>query len=598
MAANTSIVLTELDFNNLKESLKSSMKSQGIFRDYDFDGSNLNVLLDVLSHNSYLNTFYLNMVGSEMFMDSGQLRDSVVSHAKDLNYLPRSFISSEATVDIEFTSDENLASIVIPKGSSFTGRNGADSFTFTVDQNILALRDGNGYSASDVKLFEGPYVTETFIVDNSIESQRFQISNKNVDVRSITVSSIEDNGSTVLEYLRASSLFGLSETSPVFFVQAGPNDSYEFMFGDGVVGRRPKDNSVIMVEYRVSKGELPNGINNFKIDALPTDATGATVSVTQPAGGGLISESIESIKFNAPRAFTTQERAVTAEDYENLLKINFPEVNVVSAYGGEEADPPQFGKVVLAVDIKGFDGLPRAKETVYKRFLKERAPLSIDPIFIQPEFIYLGVDTLVRYNINLTGLSVSDISTLVVSSVLDYKTNELDDFKAIGRYSKIVSGIDSSHPSVVSNETEIRAIKYVSPTFGRNVLYDINYYQKLKQPTVSLGETSTSLDSACLCSSPFVNDGKTCYLMDDGVGNIRLVTQNEQSQYVKLQNVGSVDYETGKVQLFSLNVTRLIDTSYLKLYARTFLKDVSSNKNVILTINEEDITVRVEQIRE
>lgn len=599
MAANSSIILTELDFDNLKEGLKASMKSQNIFRDFDFEGSSINVLLDVMAYNTYQNAFYLNQVGSEMWLDSAQLRDSAVSHAKELNYTPRSFVSAEATVKLTVTpTDLSQATILIPKGSTFTGRNGADSFTFTTDKNILAYRSGTVYIANDVIISEGSYVTESFVVDNSRETASYRLANKNVDLRSLTVSSVEDNGSNVIEYLKASSLFGLTEASKVFFVQPAMSDFYEVIFGDGITGRQPKDNSLILMEYRTSKGELPNGINNFKLDSTLIGASSVTVEVTQPAAGGAISETIESIRFNAPRAFTTQERAVTAEDYENLLRMNFPEVNVVSAYGGEEANPPQYGKVVLSVDIKGFDGLPRAKEETYRRFLKERAPLSIDPVFVQPEFIYLALDALVRYNINLTGLTQSDITTLVVSSILSYKDTELDDFKTTGRYSKLVSAIDDSHPSIVSNETQILAIKYAKPSLGRNVTYDINFYQALTRPTIPLTDSADDYKSGAVYSNAFTSSNKTCYIMDDGIGNLRLVSINDLGKYVKLRNIGTIDYTTGRLQISSLLISRMLDSSSLKIYAKTSLKDITSTKNVILTINEEDINVTVEQIRE
>jgi hypothetical protein len=597
MTANSSIVLTQLDFNNMKESLKAYLKSQSQFKDYDFSGSSLNVLLDLLSYNTYNNTFYLNQLGSEMFLDTSQLRDSVVSHAKELNYLPRSFISSEAVVGLELTSSENQSTLLIPKGSIFTGRNGADSFVFTTEKNILANRVGNTYIVEDLSIFEGNYVTESFIIDNTIDAQRFTIANKNIDTRSLTVSVIEDDGSTIIEYQKATSLFGLNEITPVFFIQAGQNETYEIIFGDGVIGRKPKDNSVVLIEYRVSNGELPNGINNFKMESLPDTADSVTVTVVSSASGGLISEDILSIKFNAPRAFTTQERAVTAEDYENLLKINFPEVNVVSAYGGEEADPPQYGKVVLSVDIKGFDGLPRAKEQVYKKFLKELAPLSIDPVFVQPEFIYLNIESLVRYNINLTGLSQSDIRALVVSSILEYKESDLDDFKTTGRYSRIISAIDDSHLSVVSNETTIKALKYIKPKFNKNFVYNISFYQEIEKPAIPALETISDIRKMSVYSSPFITDNKTCYLVDDGLGIIRLVT-SDNNVFVKLRDVGAIDYTTGNFQVTSLNISRLVDTSVLKIYARTLLKDIRSDKNVILTINEDDIVVNVEQIRE
>ena len=333
--ANSSIILSQLDFNSYKNSLKAYLQEQTEFRDYDFNASNLSVLLDVLAYNTYQNAFYLNMIGNEMFLDSARLRDSVISHAKELNYLPRSFTSAKAKIRLSIApSDPNKNSIVVPKGTAFISRVDDFSYTFTTNENYVLTNKVNGaFSSEEITIYEGNYVSDTYVI-NYNNPLIFRISNRNVDISSLSVTIIEDNGSTVLEYARATSLFGFNETSQVFFVQPTVGDTYEIVFGDGVVGRRPKNNSIAVIEYRISRGELPNGAFRFISSGRIDNEANVTIVTLSAAADGAVAEDLNSIKFNAPRAFTTQERAVTAEDYENLLKANFPEINAVTAYGG------------------------------------------------------------------------------------------------------------------------------------------------------------------------------------------------------------------------------------------------------------------------
>jgi hypothetical protein len=427
------------------------------------------------------------MVGSEMFLDSAQLRDSVVSHAKELNYTPRSFKSAQANVNVTVVSNViNKRSIVIPKGYTFTSRFGPKNFTFSVADNFIisnytlnSNRTQLTFTGTNIPIYEGYYVADNYTYSSS-NPQRFLISNKNVDTSSITVTVMEDVGSTTLVYNRAQSLFDLNSSSPVFFVQGAENDSYEIVFGDGVNGRMPKNNSVINIEYRVSNGELPNGCNQFTPDTTLDNETDISVTTNQNASGGAISETLESIKYNAPRHFNTQERAITTEDYETLLKINFPEVNAVTAYGGEDLDPPQFGKVFVAVDLNEVDSLPQVKIDQYYNFLKPRSPVSIDPVFVDPEYTYIQVKSIVNYNVNITRLSTEDIKTITKSAIIDYALTNLNNFNRIFRYSKLVQAIDTSQASIVSNETDIKIIKVIVPETGSLLTFDVNFRIPLK----------------------------------------------------------------------------------------------------------------------
>lgn len=595
--ANSSISLVNLDMNDLEETFKAFLKSQDRFADYDFDGSNMSVLMNLLAYNTYMKTFYLNMVGNEMFLDSAKLIESAVSHAKELNYTPRSFRSASANVNIFIAStDQNKTSIVVAKGTSFTSRSASDTFTFTVPENIIAVKTDGGFLVENTEIFEGPYITESFPVNYS-NNLRYILQNFNVDTRSVTVTVMEDSGASVIQYKQATTLFGLDANSKVFFIQASGSNKYEIIFGDGIIGRKPKDNSIIVVEYRISNGELPNGLRTFFADGSIGGETTITIETVTPAYGGAVRESIDEIKYNAPRAFTTQERAVITDDYETLLKQFFPEINVVSAYGGEEADPPQYGKVFISLDLKELDGLPQSKIDIYKKFLKQRSPLSIDPVFIEPEYIYTAVVSTVKYNINTTALNASDIKLLVISAILGYSDTYLDDFKAALRYSQLVGSIDNSHASIISNETEIYALKKITPQIGAFQNLTLNFNLPLYDALPMSGLIHNFNEDKTISSSNFISEsGEICNIEDDGKGGLRLVSIQE-GQHNTTKYVGTVDYSTGRVNLTNFKVTSYLGT-HINIYARPKSKDIFSTTNSILSILEEDIVVNVTQIKE
>ena len=626
MAANSSIVLTQLDFDSYKDSLKTFLKSQDRFKDYDFDGSNLSVLLDVLSYNTYQNTFYLNMISNEMFLDSAKLRDSVVSHAKELNYLPRSFRSSSAVIKLVITSSDTAKrSIVIPKGTSFTSR--VDDFTYnfsTTENYVITNRTPVGtnlvYESEAIRVYEGNYLSDTYTV-NYDRPLIYKISNKRVDLESLLVTVFEDNGTTVQTYKRATSLFGHDGNSKVFFLQPGIGDAYEVVFGDGVVGRKPKNNSAVIIEYRVCTGELPNGafkfINTARIDNEPN----IVIETITAAADGAVAEDLNSIKYNAPRAFTTQERAVTSEDYENLLKANFPEINAVVAYGGEDANPPQFGRIFLSIDLDEVDGLPKIKEAEYKKFLRSRSSVAIEPLFVSPDYTYLYVNTNIKYNINLTGLNPEDIRTNVIDSILNHASVNLNNFGRTLRYSRFIRDVDAAEASIISNETQVELIKYLTPVLsttvtstptstsgslvslatsgvvssGQNVTID--FKNPLKNDVPGKGAEHLIGDIHVVSSSTFTYNGlANCRLEDNGDGVMRIINTSG-TQHRTILDIGTVDYDTGIVRINNFNITNYTGTS-LKVYAKPRTLDITSSQNVILNILENDVDVTIEQIRE
>ena len=369
MASNSSLDLVNLDFGTMKASLASYLKTQDQFKDYNFDGSAMNVLLDLLSYNTFKNAFYLNMIHSEGFLDSAQLKDSVYSHAKELNYLPRSARSSVANVSIQFTADNSGQPYVIRKGETFSAivNQGAYSFSIATDQILTSA--SNTFSAT-FDIYEGIYVTDSYVINHSDTMQKFKITNQSVDTNSLVVLVYENGDTNGTTYKRATTLLDLNEKSEVYFIQASTGGGYEVLFGDGILGKLPNDGSVVVLDYRVTAGAVANGAKGFSPNFDPSGSGAITKAMTvsvnpyTPTTNGLYSvsgadaESIESVRYHAPRHFQTQERAITAGDYSILLKSQFPEIGAIAVYGGEEANPPRYGKVFVSVDIKNVTGLP------------------------------------------------------------------------------------------------------------------------------------------------------------------------------------------------------------------------------------------------
>lgn len=583
MTNNTSINVVALDFATLRNSLKTYLQSQEVFRDYDFDGSNMAVLLDILAYNTFHNAFYLNMVGNEMFLDSALMRDSIISHAKELNYTPRSNLSSRANVNITITTNNGAKGVVIPQYTTFTGRIGSNTFTFSTNTATIAISNTNVIVAENVDIYEGLLNSDQFIVDTSNTAQKFILSNPDIDTSSLSVTVVEDGGSRSYNYQQTYSLFDLTANSQVFFVQGAFNGKYELVFGDNVNGRRPKDGAVVVATYRISTGDIPNNISTFSVDGAIDGHSNVVVTVNENSSGGAFAESTESIRFNAPRHFTTQERCVTADDYEILLLEEFPEILDVSAVGGETLDPPQYGKVAITVALDGITGLPESKQKQFYDFLAPRSPLSITPIFNAADYLYVGVDATVNYNFNATSVDPSYIETLVYNQILSYNTTAIDGFKKTLRYSQLVRVIDLADASIVSNSTDLKMIKRIEPTLGLGQNWSFSFNQAL----------ATNIDNI-VYSDVFVYQNQSVKLMDDGAGTINLVSTSNAILYP----VGTVNYSTGQISLTNLLVDLLTTGyEYLQIFAISKSKDISSIQNVILTIDTNNVNINVNAIR-
>tara|TARA_R110002074_G_scaffold116833_4_gene248342 strand:+ start:5968 stop:7758 length:1791 start_codon:yes stop_codon:yes gene_type:complete len=595
--ANTALNVANVDFTSIKSNLKTYLGAQNLFKDYDFDGSNLSVMLDVLAYNTYMNNFYLNMVAGESFLDSAQLRDSVVSHAKTLNYLPGSYTSSRALVDLQLYPSDTPASITIPKYTAFTSKVESNTYTFTTDEGITIAADSEGnYKTAGLTILEGEIVTELFQVNTSNTAQRYVLSNKEVDVDSLVLtvtSSTTDLSNS--QWTKALTTIGIDGGSNTYFVVPAENETYEVQFGDDVLGRAVSHGNVIEARYRKAAANNADGATSFTLSGDIQGYSNVVVSTSSKSTGGGYAETIESIKFNAPKSVTVQDRLVTVGDYQTLLKQEFNDIEALNVYGGEELSPPLFGKVIVAVDLKNADGVSVQRKNEIEKFIKLRAPLSISPKVVQPEFLFVDVITEVIYNPNVTVKSDSEINTAVKVALDNFMASNINKFDATLRMSKLTNAVDLSDASILNNNATFRLQKTLIPSLGKNTSFTLDFdnaiYREIPLSNVFVD------GSAPVTSSTFTYISRVgCFLRDNGSGVIQVVQDSSGKVEVVETSIGTVDYDTGKVQITDLNVSAYSGTG-ITLNAIPSNQTLKSSKNIILKYNDTpSITVTQERV--
>lgn len=601
--ANNSISLVDLDFDTLKQNLKTYLKAQPQFTDYDFDGSNMSVLLDILTYNTHLNAFYMNMVASEMFLDSAQLRNSVISKAKELNYVPRSAKSSEAEITVSFPQS-GLSAFAIPFGTKFTGKSGNGTFTFTTDRSYV-LYPAGGRFTGNISIYEGNYFSDAFVYDSSIEAQRFIMSNENIDTDSLSVLVSENDGQTNTYFSKAENLYGLNSESAVFFLQATEDTRYEVVFGDGILGRKPNNSALIYTTYRVCSGSDADGSTNFTLDDNlgPVNGIGAinaSITVVNSSSGGAAAESIESIRYNAPRHYQTLERAVTMGDYKNLVLNNFTEVKAVNVYGGETIQGSvQFGKVfVVPVTFSGSPLSNIEKENI-QAFLRDKCTMGISPIVTNPDYLYLIVTTKVKYDSSSTINTPADIAGLVTAAINTYDTDSLTNFDIEFKMSRLDEAINAADPSISSNETTVVMRKGVEIELNAESYIDVNY----RNPIVPGSFSSTK----------FISGSRTYQYTDyndlNNTLNVRQVSNGKveitnSSTAVYLKDVtspgyetysvaGTIDYNTGEISLNKISINGFVESSSVEFYAAPLNQDIKAVNNDLIQIDIENLNIEV-----
>jgi len=580
--ANTYLKVTELDFDQIRSNLKNYLSTQDQFQDYNFEGSAMATLLDVLAYNTHYNAYYLNMLANEMFLDTAQQRDSVVSRAKELGYLPTSAIGASANVHLTFTGIANTVSqFVIPKNAKFSTTVDDVRYTYVAPEAKTVIKVNNAF-ATDLNIKEGKPLTHRWTV-SSVNPVRYIIPNPNVDTSSITVSVQESSvDSTTTQYTRATNTRQVGPESAVFFLEEAEDGKYEIVFSPGVLGKPVKNGNIVIVDYLVCNAEDTNGASAFSIDNLNLNISygSATVTTNSASLGGRSSETTESIKFNAPRNYQTQNRAIVANDYERIILTENSDLESVVAFGGEQADPAVYGKVYIG--IKPFGQLYSTvnRKAILKSTISDRTPLGVDPVIINPEYTYIIPTITVYYNATTSNATRAQIEEGVRTGITDFSSNNLERFGRRFRFSRFTRSLDNlTVGDILNTDASVTMQKRFTPTLRATQSIIILFNNAVRRSTVT--------------STQFTVAGFNCYFDDDGDGAMRIYRYDSSNNKVFVnESAGTINYTTGKIEINDFAPTSFVD-SQIKVSCTPDRLDIIPVRQQILLMNAQDATITV-----
>jgi len=592
----TKLEISELDFDGIKSNLKNFLSQQDEFRDYDFEGSGMAVLLDMLAYNTHYLGFNANMLANEMFLDSADLRASVVSKAKQVGYTPTSSTTSSATIDVTVTNATG-ATLTMARGTKFSTTVDGTSYNFVNNADLTITPVDGVYKFSNVDIFEGTYLNFKYTVSTSDIDQRFIIPNDNVDTTTITIKIQESSSdSTTNTYTLASGVTGIDSTSKVFFLQEVENGRYQVTFGDGVLGKAVADGNIIIMDYINTNRAEANGASTFTLNGTIGGFTTATVTTISNANGGAEPETISSIKYNAPRDYSAQDRAVTADDYKVLVKSLYANAQAVQVYGGEDAAIPDYGKVYISIKAKSGSNLTESTKASIITNLKQYAVASVRPVIIDPEITFLTLNTNFKYDTGATTKDVSTLQTNVLTAISNYNTNTLQDFTGIFRHSQLLEDINNADSSILSNITTIKMYKFITPTLNESLKYTLSFNNAFYNP--HSGHNTTGGGVVSSTGFKISNDDSTNehFLDDDGAGNIRVYYLSGTTRIYTSTSFGTVNYTTGEIILTSANVTSIsnIDgaaSTRIRVFSIPDSNDVVPVRNQVIEIDTSNSTI-------
>ena len=508
MASNLNV--TELDFDQIKQNLKNYLKTQSEFNDYNFEGSGLSTLLDVLAYNTHYNALAAHFSLNEAFLDSAQIRGNVVTRAKLLGYVPRSVLAPRAQVNITIDVTNEVSTLpntlTMARGTKLGTTVGSEQYQYvtletqsaelTVDTTVTP--NTKKYNFTAVNIAQGYYKSLRYRVDNDIENQKFQLSDEDADTSTLRVRVQENSESSSYDiYTRFETLLGVDATSKVFYLQENAGNYYEIYFGDGVTGRKPNNNNIITLDYVYTDGAESNGANVFTMSDSVGGFGNSVVTTLTAAAGGVEQETSESIRFNAPLTFTSQNRAVTSDDYRAIIQREFTNISSISCWGGEDNDPPDYGQAYISIKPLIAETLTQAeKDEITGTILKGKNVVSITPQIVDPNYTYLELDVFFKYNPNLTDRTAVELTSVVRDTISDYNFNNLNKFDGVFRHSQLLKLIDSADPAIQNSTVRPYMFMNISPstTEGAN-----NFQLSFTSPFYKSGASTAFI----LTSTPF-----------------------------------------------------------------------------------------------
>jgi hypothetical protein len=557
---------TNLDFDQIKTQIKDYLRANSNFTDFDFEGSNLSVIIDALAYNTYISSFNSNLVVNESFLDSATLRENVVSLARNIGYVPRSKSAARASISFNVTANSTSSSITLQPGLVCVGRSNDSDVVFSVSESIVATTTVNsgiatasfGSATSPIEVLEGTFLTSQFIVDGSLE-QRFVLDNANIDSSSI-VAYVGSTGVLGKQYKMIDNIVGISSISDTYLIQEVQDERYELLFGDGIFGRKPENGAVITVQYIVTSGSEGNGPSNFNFAGnflgdngqVITPSTIPTINTISAASNGGDIESVDSIKYFAPRLYSSQYRAVTARDYESIVQQVYPNTESVSVVGGEEVDPPQFGTVLITIKPKNGEFVSDFDKTQILTKLKSYSLTGINQKIVDLQVLYVEVESFIYYDTTKIS-SVNDLKSKITSALTTYsKSGDVNKFGGRFKYSKVLNVVDNIDKAITSNITRIRIRRNLNALVNQFAQYELCFGNQFNVKPEGLNIKSTGFKIQGTIETVYFTDVPNA---DKLTGTISIVRKNASGEtIVVVKSAGVVDYVHGEINLSTINI--------------------------------------------
>ena len=582
--------VTDLDFDDIKSNLKTFMRNQSDFTDYDFEGSGMSALLDVLSYNTHYLAMNMNMVANESFLDTASVRSSVVSHAKTLGYIPNSARAPIAYVNVTLNNFGTLSSATIPVGTVFTTVIDDINYQFVTVAEYTSQVVNGVLTFSNIPIYEGTYITNRYTVDTKNVDQKFYVNDANGDTTTLIVD-VFDNASATSSttFTQALDNTQVKSDSDVYYLQESVDGKFEIYFGDGITGKALSDGNIVRMRYVVTNKTKANGASNFTTSATISTITDITTATVSAASGGAEKESIQSIKFNAPLDYAAQGRAVTVNDFKAIVPKVYANAKSVQVYGGEDNDIPVYGKVYISIVPTTGSITAAAKNQIVKDLKETYSVASVTPAIIDPEYTKLRLGITFTYNSKNTIKAKETLESNVLTTVTNFNTNNLTNFDSAFRHSAFTRLIDETDDAITSNITTVNLSKDFTPTLNSSTKYTVPFSNGLYNP--HSGHDSDA--GGILSSSGFKISGNTneMFLNDDGMGNVRMYYIVDGTTKTYQDNTaGTIDYVNGQVVLTSLNITEIsnidgIASTKIRLIVKPESNDIIAVRNQVLEID-------------
>jgi len=597
--ANSKLEVSALDFDDIKQNLRSFLSQQSQFSDYNFEGSGMAVLLDILAYNTHYLSFNANMLANEMYIDSADTRKNLVSLAKMLNYSPKSGRAAKATVDILLNTATG-ASVTLSRGTSFSSTMSGNSYKFVTNEDVTISPENGVYKFSNVEIFEGTLSSFNYTYLSEDTDFRFVLPNADMDTSTLTVQVQESVADTTTNtYTLANNYENINSESTVFFLQETETGEFEIYFGDGIFGKALSNGNIVKTKYIVTNRALANGANTFILTAGSIGGfSNVTITTVTSAQGGADEESKSSIRFNAPLSYASQNRAVTTSDYEVKVLELYPNAKSISAWGGEDDENPIYGTVNVAIQPKSGSTLTETTKESIKTSLKTFNVASVQPKIVDADTTDILLTVTAKYDANKTALGSETLKTDILNVISNYNQNNLSVFDGVFRFSKVSTLIDSSNSAIVSNTTTIRLRKSFTPTLNTSTTYNVYYRNAIYNP--HSGHNSSSGGIIQTTGFKISGNSDTVYFLDDdGAGNLRRYSLVGGVRTYANNTQGTIDYNSGALTISSLNVSSVENirgsvSTVIEITTTPESNDVVPVRGQVLEIDTSNSTVFVE----